>query len=270
MSRAQKYGLSFHNKVALVTGAGPGSIGAELVKKLLMGGATVIVTTSRAISRAQGFYQQIYRDFGARGSELFVLPFNQASMRDVKDLIDYVYNGSGLNLNIDILIPFAAMVQDGAEVDQLGPMSEVAHRLMLTNVLRLIGYIVQQKTERSLHFRPTQVLVPLSPNHGSFGGDGLYSESKLRLESLLNRFASESWNDKVSICGVIIGWTRGTGLMETNDILAETIELHGALTFSPEEMALNILSLLVPEITSYCEDEAFLADLGAVYNNSSI
>ena len=29
------------------------------------------------------------------------------------------------------------------------------------------------------------MLLPLSPNHGSFGHDGLYAESKLGLESLL-------------------------------------------------------------------------------------
>ncbi|KAJ6127772.1 hypothetical protein N7471_008989, partial [Penicillium samsonianum] len=262
ISRAQQDGLSFHKKVALITGAGLGSIGAELVRKLLMGGATVIVTTSRAVSRAQGFYQKIYRDFGALDSELFVLPFNQASVKDCKELIDYIHNESGLGRNIDVLIPFAAMAEDGAEIDQLGPMSEVAHRLMLTNVLRLVGNVVQQKTDRGLHFRPTQVLVPLSPNHGTFGGDGLYSESKLGLESILNRFASETWNDKVSVCGVIIGWTRGTGLMESNDILAESVEAHGVLSFSQEEMALNILSLLIPEISTFCEDEAILADFG--------
>ncbi|KAJ5151390.1 uncharacterized protein N7482_010642 [Penicillium canariense] len=262
ISRAQQDGLSFHNKVALITGAGLGSIGAELAKKLLMGGATVIVTTSRSISRAQGFYRAIYRDYGARDSELFVLPFNQASVKDCKDLVDYIYSDSGLGRNIDVLIPFAAIPEDGAEIDQLGPKSEVAHRLMLTNVLRLMGNIVQQKTDRGLHFRPTQVLVPLSPNHGTFGGDGLYSESKLGLESLLNRFASESWNEKISICGVIIGWTRGTGLMESNDILAETVEANGVLTFSQEEMALNILSLLTPDISAFCEDEAIVADFG--------
>lgn len=262
ISKAQRGGFSFSNKVVLITGAGHGSIGAELVRKLLMGGATVIVTTSRAISEAQEFYRMIYSEFGARHSELFVLPFNQASVKDCRDLIEYVYSESGLGQTIDILIPFAAIVEDGAEIDQLAPKSELAHRLMLTNVCRLIGFVVRQNTERNIHFHPTQVLLPLSPNHGTFGGDGLYSESKLGLESILNRFASESWRDKVSTCGVIIGWTRGTGLMESNDNIAQAIESHGVLTFSQEEMALNILSLLAPEITAFCEDEAILADFG--------
>lgn len=260
--KAQRDGLSFSGKVVLITGAGNGSIGAEIVKKLLMGGATIIVTTSRDISAAQAFYRPIYRQYGARGSELFVLPFNQGSMKDCQDLVEYVYNDSGLGRDVDVFIPFAAISEEGSEVDQLGPKSELAHRIMLTNVLRLIGFIIQEKTRRKVHFHPTQVLLPLSPNHGTFGGDGLYSESKLGLESLLNRFSSESWKDKISIYGVTIGWTRGTGLMESNDILAETVESHGALTFSQEEMALNILALLSPEVSIACEDEAVVADFG--------
>jgi len=262
MSQAQSSGLTFSGKTVLVLGAGAGSIGAELVKNLLAGGATVIATTSRHISAAQDLYRQMYRDFGARGSEMFVLPFNQASIKDCQDLIAHIYSDSGLGRQIDVVIPFAAMPEGGAEIDQLGSKSELAHRLMLTNVLRLIGNVIQEKTKRNIHFRPTQVLLPLSPNHGSFGGDGLYSESKLGLESLLNRFHSESWKDMVSICGVSIGWTRGTGLMESNDQLAEAVESHGVLTFTQQEMALNILSLVRPEIAHFCEDEALLADFG--------
>ena len=262
MSRALNDGISFSKKVVLITGAGNGSIGAEIVRKLLMGGAVVIVTTSRAISEAQILFRKIYSDSGARGSELFVLPFNQGSMQDCKDLIDYIYGESGLGRSIDVMIPFAAMSEQGIEVDQLESRSELAHRLMLVNVLRLIGCIIRRKTEANIHCCPTKVLLPLSPNHGTFGGDGLYSESKLGLESLLKRFSSESWGDKVSICGVIIGWTRGTGLMESNDILAETIESHGALTFSQEEMALNILTLLAPSVGRLYEDEPIIADFG--------
>ena len=262
ISNALGDGLTFSKKVVLVTGAGNGSIGSELVKKLLMGGATVIVTTSRAISDAQSFFRSIYTEYGARGSELFVLPFNQGSVKDCRSLIEYIYSSSGLGLNIDVVIPFAAIPEVGLEIDRIDSKSELAHRLMLVNFLRLIGCIIQQKNEANIHCWPTQVLLPLSPNHGILGGDGLYGESKIGLESLLNRFSSESWGDKISICGVIIGWTRGTGLMESNDILAEKIESHGVLTFSQEEMALNILALLTPDIARLCEDEPIIADFG--------
>ena len=262
ISKALGDGLTFSKKVVLVTGAGNGSIGSELVKNLLMGGATVVVTTSREISDAQPFFRSIYTKYGARGSELFVLPFNQGSVKDCRSLIEYIYSDSGLGLNIDVVIPFAAIPEVGLEIDRLESKSELAHRLMLVNFLRLLGCIIQQKNEANIYCRPTQVLLPLSPNHGILGGDGLYGESKIGLESLLNRFSSESWGDKISICGVIIGWTRGTGLMESNDILAEKIESHGVLTFSQEEMALNILALLTPNVARLCEDEPIIADFG--------
>lgn len=262
IGKALSDGMSFSRKTVLVTGAGQGSIGIELVRKLLMGGATVIVTTSRSIVEAQRIFRDIYAEDGARGSELLVLPFNQASATDCRQLVDYIYDASGLNRNIDIVIPFAAMSEPGIEIDGIESRSELAHRMMLVNVLRLVGCIIKKKRQNSIHCYLTQVLLPLSPNHGTFGGDGLYSESKLGLESLLNRFSSESWGDQISVCGVIIGWTRGTGLMESNDVVAETVESHKVLTFSQDEMALNILSLLTPTIARLCEDKPFVADFG--------
>ena len=262
IGKALSDGISFSKKTVLVTGAGQGSIGIELVRKLLMGGATVIVTTNRSVLKAQRIFRDVYAEDGARGSELLVLPFNQASATDCRNLVDHIHDTSGLGRRIDIVIPFAAMPEPGIEIDGIESRSELAHRMMLVNVLRLIGCIIKRKRQDSIHCCPTQVLLPLSPNHGTFGGDGLYSESKLGLESLLNRFSSESWGDQVSVCGVIIGWTRGTGLMESNDIIAETIESHEVLTFSQNEMALNILSLLTPAIATFCEDEPLIADFG--------
>lgn len=81
---------------------------------------------------------------------------------------------------------------------------------MLVNVERLLGSIAQAKDQQKIRGRPAAVILPLSPNHGDFGGDGLYSESKLGLEALFNRFHSESWSTQVSIIGTVIGWTRGT------------------------------------------------------------
>ncbi|KAH8807722.1 phosphopantetheine-protein transferase [Xylogone sp. PMI_703] len=261
LGKIMREGHTFSHKVFLITGAGPGSLGAELVRKLLMGGATVIVTTSRAISDAQIFYRKMYAESGARGSELYLLPFNQGSVQDCRNLVDYIYNESGLGLNVDAIIPFAAISEKGVEIDNLDSKSELAHRLMLINVLRLIGLIIQTKKSRNISCRPTQVLLPLSPNHGTFGADGLYTESKLGLEGLLNRFSSESWGEQATICGVIIGWTRGTGLMAANDIVAETIESNGALTFLQDEMAMLIMTLLTPAITKLYETEGIVADL---------
>ena len=261
-SSALDTGVSFTGKDVLVTGAGPGSIGAEVVRALLMGGARVMITTSRAPAKTREFYAGIYEECGAQGSELIVFPFNQASVRDCRALIDHIYSKAGLNRDLDIIIPFAAMSEGGIEIDGLHDKSELAHRLMLVNLLRLLGHIITYKRERHINCRPTQVLLPLSPNHGIFGGDGLYSESKLGLESLLNRFQSESWFEELTICGVVIGWTRGTALMNGNDIVADAIESHNVLTFSQQEMAFNIVMLMTPTVATLCESEPIIADFG--------
>ena len=254
-------GLSFKDKHILVTGAGAGSIGAEVLQGLISGGAKVIVTTSRFSKKTTEYYQSMYTRYGASGSILTVVPFNQGSVQDVNDLVDYIYNSpkeGGLGWDLDAIIPFAAIPENGNGLDNINSKSELAHRIMLTNLLRLLGSVSVRKT---LETRPAQVILPLSPNHGTFGFDGLYSESKIALETLFNRWYSENWGSKLTICGTIIGWTRGTGLMSANNIIAEGIEKAGVRTFSQKEMAFNILGLLTPELVKTCQEEPILADL---------
>jgi fatty acid synthase subunit alpha, fungi type len=255
-------GISFAGKTALVTGAGTGSIGLEVVRGLLSGGARVIVTTSRTPAASGSAMAQLYKEVGARGSELILLPFNAASKKDVEELAAYIYdNGKGLGADLDFVIPFAAIPEPGREIDEIDARSEVAHRAMLTNVLRLMGCIKREKQKRSYTGRPTTILLPLSPNHGDFGGDGLYSESKIGLESLFNRYHSEGWSRYLSIIGAVIGWTRGTGLMTANNIVAEGIEKLGVMTFTAGEMAFNILALLCPTIARRSDMEPLYAEL---------
>ena len=260
LDQGESSGITFAGKDILLTGAGPKSIGAEVLRGLLMGGARVIVTTSRIPAETKTFYQNLYAEYGARGSELTVFPFNQGSRRDCTALIEHIYSESGMGRNLDVVIPFAA-ISERAEIDEIGSRSELAHRLMLTNVLRMLGNVVRNKKARNIDTRPTQVLLPLSPNHGIFGGDGLYAESKLGLEGLLSRFHSETWSDSLHICGAVIGWTRGTELMGDNDILAQAIESQNALTFSQREMAFNLLSLITEPIAEMCEKESILVKL---------
>jgi hypothetical protein len=75
----------------------------------------------------------------------------------------------------------------------------------MVNLLRILGAVKNKKA--SCHFvtRPTQVILPLSPNHGFFGNDGLYSESKISLETLFQRWASESWGEYLCLAGAVIG-----------------------------------------------------------------
>lgn len=257
-------GLTFANKYVLITGAGAGSIGADILQGLLAGGAKVVVTTSRYSKQVTEFYQSIYAKHGAAGSTLVVVPFNQGSTQDVDALVNYIYDDpkkGGLGWDLDFVIPFAAIPENGIELDNIGSRSELAHRVMLTNLYRLLGAVKTNKSSRGIETRPAQVILPLSPNHGIFGSDGLYSESKISLEILFNRWSSESWGHYLTVCGAIIGWTRGTGLMSQNNIVAEGIEKLGIRTFSQKEMAFNILGLMTPAVVNLCQEGPVCADL---------
>ncbi|KAL3433440.1 hypothetical protein BDV09DRAFT_171990 [Aspergillus tetrazonus] len=271
LEQATTIGESFAGRSVLITGAGVGSIGAEVLKGLLAGGARVIVTTSRFSSSVVRKYQDLYTQVGSRGSELVVVPFNQASVQDVTALVNYIYDAQGgLHWDLDHILPFAAMPENGRTIEKIDPHSELAHRTMMVNTLRLLGAVKARKEAQGSHTRPTQVILPLSPNHGVFGGDGLYSESKLGLEALFNRWHSEDWSDYLSVCGAVIGWTRGTGLMSGNNLVAEGIEELGCRTFSQQEMAQCLLCLMFNPICSLCEEAPLYADLsgrmGAVQN----
>ena len=196
-------GTTFKDKNALLTGVGKGSIGVEIVKGLLSGGAHVVITTSRYSRKTVEYYQGIFQTHGSRGSALTVVPFNQGSKQDVDALVDYIY--STLNLDLDYVLPFAAIPENGREIDGLDDKSELAHRVMLVNLLRLLGAVKQKKASRNFVTRPTQVVLPLSPNHGLFGNDGLYSESKISLETLFTRWSSESWGEYLGLAGAVIG-----------------------------------------------------------------
>lgn len=247
-----------------LTGVGRGSIGLEMVKGLLAGGAKVIITTSSYGRKTCEFYQKIFTEVGSRGSSLTILPFNGASKQDVQSLADYIYDTMGLDL--DHVYAGAAISEQGMPIDNIGDKSELAHRLMMTNVIRLLGAIKAKKAAKGFDSRPTSIILPLSPNHGLFGSDGLYSESKIGLETLANRWASEGWSDYLSITGACIGWVRGTGLMEQSNIIAQALENLGMRTFSPVEMAFNLLGLLHPVISSVSQVEPLFADLGGGFD----
>ena len=262
LAKAAADGVTFQGKYALMTGAGAGSIAAEVMQGLISGGAHVIVTTSRYSREVTEYYQSMYARFGANGSQLVAVPFNQGSKEDVEALIEYIYDTKkGLGWDLDYVVPFAAIPENGREIDSIDSRSELAHRIMLTNLVRLLGFVKTQKQQRGFETRPAQVMLPLSPNHGTFGNDGLYSESKLALETLFNRWYAESWGNYLTICGAVIGWTRGTGLMSGNNIVAEGLESYGCRTFSQQEMAFNILGLMSPVIVNLCQTEPVFADL---------
>ncbi|KAJ2784444.1 fatty acid synthase alpha subunit Lsd1, partial [Coemansia linderi] len=264
-------GLLFAGKTALVTGCGQGSIGADIVIGLLSGGAKVVATTSSYSRKTMLFFEDMYRTHGARGSELIVVPFNQGSTGDVKQLVDYIYRDSGaakgLGWDLDYVIPFAAVTDSGGFATNLTSHSEYAQRILLINVMRLLGRIKDTKERLGYNTRASLVVLPLSSNHGNFGGDGLYGESKIGLETAFNRWMSESWQDYLSIAGAVIGWTRGTNLMTTNNIVAPQVEQLGVRTFSTREMAFTILALAHPRIRRLACHQPIWADLDGGMKN---
>ena len=97
------------------------------------------------------------------------------------------------------------LLEISSTVDGLDDKSELAHRMMLVNLLRILGAVKNKKASRHFVTRPTQVILPLSPNHGLSGNDGLYSESKIFLETLFQRWASESWGEYLCLAVQSLG-----------------------------------------------------------------
>jgi fatty acid synthase subunit beta len=141
----------------------------------------------------------IYQGVGTRQSRIR-FDFNQGSKQDIKALVDYIYATLGMNILL-----FAAILENGQKIDSLDDKSEVAHRIMLVNLLRILSAVKAKKASRHFVMRPTQVIIPLSPNHSLFGNDGLYSDLKISLETLFNRWSSESRGEYLCLAGAVIG-----------------------------------------------------------------
>jgi fatty acid synthase subunit alpha len=271
-------GLSLSGKIALITGAGAGSIGAAIVRNLLLAGCHVIVTTSSAKRATWELFQSRYQLYGSKSARLTVVPWNAASQSDVDALIKLLFNPikeGGLAVGApDYIIPFAAISENGRDISNIDEQSELAHRAMLTNVVRLIGGIYNKLQSNQLNgavipnsSQHSLVVLPLSPNHGLFGGDGLYSESKIGLHTLFAKWRSEGWAKFISLIGAEIGWTRGTGLMNSNDLIAESIEKEcGLRTFDVTEMAFTITALLSKPIAKLAQIIPIKADLSGGFH----
>lgn len=267
-------GLDFGDTTALVTGASPDSIALDVVAQLLHGGARVIVTTTTYTKARRRFYRRLYQDHASPGAALHIVPMNQASRQDTEALIAWMLSTQteqvGAQVKVikrpmvpDLVLPFGAIKELGT-LDQLGDSAEVAMRAMLLNVERLIAGLAQGIAQRGMPARPCHVILPLSPNHGAFGGDGAYAESKAGLEVLLQKWASErdAWGHAITLCGARIGWVRGTGLMQANNLVAPGLEQRaGVRTFSTREMACLIAGLCTAQARDAAAKAPLIADL---------
>ena len=78
----------------------------------------------------------------------------------------------------------------------LDDKSELAHRIMLANLLRILGAVKNKKANRHFVTRPTQVY---RPTMFFFGNDGLYSKVqdifRLTFQPLELRVDSRNWSN---------------------------------------------------------------------------
>lgn len=272
--------FAFQGKTALVTGASPDSIAIACVRHLLRGGARVIVTTSSYHAKRMAYYRSLYIQEAVAGAELHVVPFNQASFQDVDALVDWIFHekteqaGAEVRVlkrawSLDLFLPFAA-IKDLATLDHLGMKSNVVMRGMLLGVERLIASVARETIQMHRTQLPCHVVLPLSPNHGTFGGDGVYAETKAAMEVLLEKWYSESdaWAKGVTFCGAQIGWVRGTGLMDDNNPVAAMLEQHTPVrTFSNEEMGYLLTALLSEDAQQEAKQKPLVVNLSGGFSD---
>ncbi|MFC9998648.1 fatty acid synthase subunit beta domain-containing protein [Nocardia sp. NPDC127526] len=242
---------AWSSDIAVITGASKGSIAAAATGRLLAGGATVVVTTSKLDDNRLGFYKKLYRDNARHGAALWVVPANMASYSDIDALIDWVGNEQVDNaggakvlvkeaMTPTLLMPFAAPRVAGDLADA-GARAEMEMRVLLWSVERLIGGLSKLGADHDVDAK-LHVVLPGSPNRGLFGGDGAYGESKAALDAVVTKWRAEkSWAERVTLVHALIGWVRGTGLMGHNDPLVEAVEKAGVHTWSTQEMADELL-----------------------------
>ena len=245
---------AFAGQVALVTGASPGSIAWATLAHLLRGGATaVVVTTTDTPDRIEA-YRDLERSVAGPGAQLHVVRANLASFTDIDRVLDWLTTPTTEQIGPmtrevkpalwpTLVLPFAA-APGGGELPDAGEEAQRTLRLLLLGVQRLVGGLADRVARASRE--PFTVVLPMSPNHGTFGGDGAYGEAKAALEAMANRWHSEAgrWGRWTRLIGAEIGWVRGTGLMAANDVLADHVEARlGVTTFSSAQMGVLIAAL---------------------------
>ena len=238
---------------------------------LLRGGATVVATTSRLDKERLSFFRGLYRDHASNGAALWVLPANLASYADVDALVEWISSpvvetAGGQKtelrpaLSPTLVFPFAAPSVQGTAADA-GPRAEVEFRVLLWGVERLVTGLAAKGADHKIGQR-LHVVLPGSPNRGRFGGDGAYGEAKAAFDAFVTRWQAEKdWAQRVSLAHAHIGWVRGTGLMGHNDPLVDAVTAAGVRTWSPTEMAAELLELCTVESRLAAGDAPIVADL---------
>ncbi len=240
------------DRVLIVTGAGPNSIAQAVIRQCLNRGWIVLSGVSRLDDDRVRQTGDLYREYASSHARMEVVPFRQGNFQDVDDFARWAVSRIPENAGV-FLLPFAALGHNGMAQD-IGFEHENALRVNLLGVERLTGRIAQELDGRrsSAGTRPgtlpeyVTVVLPMSPNEGEMGGDGLYGESKIALKALMNKWASEPLlRRRTRMIGAIIGWVRGTGLMHGQDDMALQMEKAlGVSTFDVDGMARRLMEVL--------------------------
>ncbi len=200
-----------------------------------------------------------------------MLPANLASFTDVDALVEWisapvVETAGGQKTELrpalapTLVFPFAAPPVQGTAADA-GSRAEVEFRILLWGVERLVTGLAAQGADHRIG-RRVHVVLPGSPNRGRFGGDGAYGEAKAAFDAFVTRWhAEKEWAQRVSLAHAHIGWVRGTGLMGHNDPLVDAVTEAGVRTWSPQEMAAELLELCTPEQREAAAESPIVTDL---------
>lgn len=260
----------YSGQIAIVTGMAPNSIAGGVVAGLLAGGATVVATASRVSAARLAYAKTLYRENASAEAALWLVPANLSSYRDVDALVDWIGSeqsetvGSDLKVTKpalipDLYFPFAAPPVSGTAEDA-GPGAETQARLLLWSVERSMTALSKIGADTNVEHR-LHVVLPGSPNRGTFGGDGAYGEVKAAFDAIVNKWHVEPWAERVTIAHPRIGWVAGTGLMGGNDPLVAAAEKSGIRVWTPSEISGELLSLCSAESKEKALEGPIDADL---------
>lgn len=279
LSARQNEGGNFAGQIAVVTGMAPNSIASALVADLLAGGATVVATASSINSARLQYAKQLYRENANGSAALWLVPANLASYRDVDAFVNWIGNeqtrtvGSEVQVTKpalipDLYFPFAAPPVQGTLQDA-GAAAENQARLLLWSVERSMTALAQIGRETNVEHK-LHVVLPGSPNKGTFGGDGAYGEVKAAFDAIVNKWHIEPWSERITLAHPLIGWVAGTNLMGGNDPLVKAAKAAGIRVWSPAEISAELLELVTPAARDAARLAPLHADLTGGLGNFSL
>lgn len=256
--------------VAVVTGMAPTSIAGAVVADLLSRGATVVATASRVSPSRLAYAKQLYRTHARPGAALWLVPANLASFRDVDALVEWIGSEQSETVGSerklikpalvpDLFFPFAAPPVMGS-VEDAGAAAEHQTRLLLWSVERSMTALAKIGADTDVAHR-LHVVLPGSPNRGTFGGDGAYGETKAAFDAIVNKWSVEPWAKRITLAHPRIGWVAGTGLMGGNDPLVAAAKDKGIRVWTPEEIAAELMDLCTDSAREQARTTPIEADL---------